>query len=637
MTKRYMGVMAAVAAIITLCFNTYAAADEEKEAAEARAGRAERIKNSPKYYYGVGRGLTEDEADRNAVEDLCSKISLGFSGKTVIHDTQDSESFTSEGIISTYVRLNNTEKFEVNGQEGKWEILRYVERSQVEAAEAARADKVRSLVDEGIAQEKRVAIGNALKYFNWAYALSRACRGDIELDIDGKKQNAKTWLNAHINAMMSTLQFDLAGAEYDENEELDPYTVNLKVTYKDQPVEDLDFSYNNAGITVRNQVVKNGRATLAFAELPKKNIDFSVDYRYEDACRDYDEEIAAVYAKGKKQRFAKADIKIPCNGMKAEDFKVSEIKMTAQDKKETEAQMALAPTEVSAPKTRIAVQEVADGRSPRLIDAMGRVKNAIDSRKYADVKDLFTADGYKLFMQMMSSGKVKSAMKNDNWKVEMAGDYVVGRSIPVTIKYNGGHTVAEDIVFRFNSDDRIASLAYALTKRAEDDIFKQNAWDYNARFAILQFMEDYQTAYALKRIDYIESIFSDDAVIISGSRAGSRLRGQSKGDVQYFVEDNFTFRRETKDQYINRLRAQFPQKKYIKLSFEDNEIRQQSGISNSIYWIELRQFYQSSNYNDMGYLTLMIDMQKENPQIHVRTWAPGKIPLQELMSRYTQN
>lgn len=31
----------------------------------------------------------------------------------------------------------------------------------------------------------------------------------------------------------------------------------------------------------------------------------------------------------------------------------------------------------------------------------------------------------------------------------------------------------------------------------------------------------------------------------------------------------------------------------------------------------------------------MIDMREENPLIKVRTWAPDKVPLPELMKRFT--
>lgn len=43
------------------------------------------------------------------------------------------------------------------------------------------------------------------------------------------------------------------------------------------------------------------------------------------------------------------------------------------------------------------------------------------------------------------------------------------------------------------------------------------SWEEDSRICLIRFLEDYQTAYALKRLDYIESIFSDDAWIITGT------------------------------------------------------------------------------------------------------------------------
>jgi hypothetical protein len=113
--------------------------------------------------------------------------------------------------------------------------------------------------------------------------------------------------------------------------------------------------------------------------------------------------------------------------------------------------------------------------------------------------------------------------------------------------------------------------------------------------------------------------------------------GRSTDTGHYFMTDEFTYTKETKDQFLETLARQFADKKYIKLTFEDNEIREQSGVYRNIFWIEIKQFYSSSNYNDQGYLTLMIDMRQADPTIKVRTWAPGKLPLKELMQRYSVN
>ncbi len=57
---------------------------------------------------------------------------------------------------------------------------------------------------------------------------------------------------------------------------------------------------------------------------------------------------------------------------------------------------------------------------------------------------------------------------------------------------------------------------------------------------------------------------------------------------------------------------------------------------NDVYWIGLKQNYSSDIYSDVGFLTLMIDMDIEQPQIVVRTWTPEKLDLDEMKSRYTQ-
>jgi len=207
----------------------------------------------------------------------------------------------------------------------------------------------------------------------------------------------------------------------------------------------------------------------------------------------------------------------------------------------------------------------------------------------------------------------------------------------ISLKYKGGHRENETIVFRFTGDGLCESVAYALTDRAEEDIFKQNKWDLDARYAILRFMEDYQTAFSLKRLGYIESIFSDDAIIITGKKTG-RGNVRKTGDGKFIdLSSEYSFKRQSKDEYIDNLRRDFTNKNYIKLTFEDNEIMHQSSnldIAQNIYWIEIKQFYSSSGYNDVGYLSLQIDMSSEDPKIKVRTWQPGKLPLQELMRRF---
>lgn len=149
---------------------------------------------------------------------------------------------------------------------------------------------------------------------------------------------------------------------------------------------------------------------------------------------------------------------------------------------------------------------------------MKQVETAVRNGTLGEVRALFTPEGYELFDQMLSIGGVSVVGEPVYTFYDSGGPYIIGKSLPLNFKFKGrGNSFMEDVAFRFNKEHKIASVAFTLTKRAEDDIFKAaSKWGEASRYAIMSFMEDYQTAYALKRIDYIKSIFSDDAIIITG-------------------------------------------------------------------------------------------------------------------------
>lgn len=626
-----------IIALLLVCIqilNASLSAAAPREESSGVALRAERIKSNSSYYYGSGYGASLDEAKRQAVEDLCGKISRSVNITSNSLDTQNSESYTSQSYISTFVTLSNTESLTISEEAGKYEVLIYVEKTQVENDMAQRAEKIKTLTNLGLDMEKRVEIASALKYFNWAYCLACAYHKPVMLDIDGMNHDAKSWLNSHINNIFTTLKVSLEGVETRPDNELDPYLLNLSITFMGQPVSDLDFSYNNNGITVRDQHVKNGHASLALEQLPEDELWLAIEYKYTNEGKQYDNELATIYASRHPATFRKADLTIPCKGVTPDKFQLKGTKLSKQEKAEIARNESIAPTSVSPERNRIETQPVDMSREHILTDAMQKVSDAIDSRQYSDVADLFTPEGFSGFSRMMNSGKVRNAVSAHNWKVEHGGGYILGKSLPVTIKYNGGHTVREEIVFRFNDQNKIESVAYALTKKAEDDIFRQNGWDLAARYAILHFMEDYQTAYALKDLEYIKKIYSEDAVIIHGKK-NPNAHKQRTLEGGYFITAPFTYTLQTKEEFITNLRKDFDAKKYIKLTFEENEIVEQAGIYQNIFWIEIKQYYQSDVYHDVGFLALMIDMREEDPLIKVRTWAPDKVPLPELMKRYT--
>ena len=135
-------------------------------------------------------------------------------------------------------------------------------------------------------------------------------------------------------------------------------------------------------------------------------------------------------------------------------------------------------------------------------------------------------------------------------------------------------------------------------------------------------MEFYKTAYALERYSYIESIFSDNALII----VGSVVKQSRPIDDMYNAlnDDDIQYLRLSKIEYLERLKRVFHSNEFINIRFEDNVVRKAEG-EDKIYGIQIAQFYESSHYRDFGYLFLMIDLKDSlHPQIYVRTWQPGK-------------
>ena len=137
-------------------------------------------------------------------------------------------------------------------------------------------------------------------------------------------------------------------------------------------------------------------------------------------------------------------------------------------------------------------------------------------------------------------------------------------------------------------------------------------------------MENYKTAYCLKRLGYIEKIFADNALIIVGSivKEAEPIDGMYNrlgAEKVKYVELN-------KEEYLERLGRVFHSNEFVNIHFEDNIVNKVNG-DDKIYGIQIKQDYYSTTYADKGYLFLMIDLSDTiNPKIYVRTWQPEKNP-----------
>lgn len=620
----------------------------------------ERIKNDPSYYCGEGVAATEVKAKKVAMSDLANNISTTIVDKSSLIERHTNGSvdrtLISETGMTSNVTLNNSETVIYTDAAGDIHCFCYISVSDVDKAISERRERIVDLVEQGIRQEEQLNIAGALKYYNWALNMLTFYNDKVQLKVRGKGEDAGTWLPAKIKSVLDnvTITLDERDIDYDAND-YDHYTANLRVTYGGKPVSAVDLRYFNGERQVPDIHAKNGIATLSFPRLDNfKSIDVSVNYSYADEAAVADNDIKTVYESSDKifRADSRATTSLPVcvtaesiiNRGRVADDTVSDAADAVVPDSVVTASVENSDPDNLAPIIRPERKQVARtmmDNPAALVDSMKKVENAIRTRDYRSAESCFTPDGYELFARMMKSGNIKVTSKDIDYTVETTNHFAIGRGIPVRIK-KGRHEACETIVFRFDqTSGKIESVAYALTRRAESDIFRQAQWNMDSRYAQLKFMEDYQTAFALERYDYIESIFSDDAIII----VGSFEHGKSKRFVDLENGGNLggagrkvNYKHFNKAQYLDKLKRDFAVKDFINLTFEDNVIskaKTDGFLDHEVIWIEIKQHYVSSNYSDTGYLTLQINMKPSGSQINVRTWTPGFVDLDLLKTRYS--
>jgi len=621
-------------------------------AQEAQQAAMERIRGNAAYRWGEARSASQDEAKEKAREDLVSKLSTTLVVESSVETKGGEENFREKLTAITVSTIENLG--EISYQDGnEWVCMLYVSAEDLERAETERRSCIEQFIELGQQQEGILNISEALKYYTWALRMLNLYNDPVEVTLNHQKRPAKVWLNAHIPVMLDKIELSLSDDSIEESpSDYDRYLVNVRATYAGQPVSMLDLGYFNGEREVSPVHCKSGEGTLSFHDLSNfKSIDLRVLFDYAAEGRNYTPALSVAYPKGfKRMAFAdRAGKKIPVPTESASETPTPTDTLPAPPvPPETAASGETIDTAPLIKQPKRTIERNFEENALAYTAAMQAVEKAIRTKSYQSVRDYFTDEGFKIFELMMGSGTVSVVKRMPDYRVERSDNFIVGKSIPVAVK-NGKHISRENIVFRFDGESgKIKSLAYALTERAENDIFREAQWEMNSRYSLLQFMEDYQTAYALKRLDYIERIFSDNAIIIVGTvQPKNRKRFYEKIPVAKkesskvpTVESGVWYTSYQKDEYLRKLKEDFRKKTYIQLVFEDTQISKVSGtglgewVNNEVLWVELKQQYYSSNYSDKGYLALQINLRPSGSIINVRTWTPHFVPLNELKKSF---
>ena len=178
------------------------------------------------------------------------------------------------------------------------------------------------------------------------------------------------------------------------------------------------------------------------------------------------------------------------------------------------------------------------------------------------------------------------------------------------------------LTIRLTREGQIANVAMAASDAVYGRIMEEglSVTDLERRTTILSFVENYRSFYDEKDLNSIDRIFSDDAIIITGTVL--KYQRDMPNQIRYTVQN--------KPQYLNHLSGVFRRNKFVKVTFSDVEVVRHPA-NPDYYGVTLHQHWKSSTYEDDGYLLLVWEFRDgEDPIIHYRTWQPDRIGNEKL-------
>ena len=203
------------------------------------------------------------------------------------------------------------------------------------------------------------------------------------------------------------------------------------------------------------------------------------------------------------------------------------------------------------------------------------------------------------------------------------------RNIPLMMKPSDERLFNEEeyqeAVISFDRQGDVESLYLCISMNLYMNVIKSNIelTDLRRRQMILDYVEQFRTSYNQKDINFLNQVFSEDALIITG-------RVITQKQPEGFMTQKIRYNKQNKQQYLNNLRKVFKTAKYIHVSFDDIEVMRHPTNPN-FYGVTLHQGWTSNTYHDEGYIFLLWDFRNEDaPEIHVRTWQPDRIGGKEL-------
>lgn len=265
-----------------------------------------------------------------------------------------------------------------------------------------------------------------------------------------------------------------------------------------------------------------------------------------------------------------------------------------------------------------------------------------------------TADGDTLVIPasiMDSNAKARLDAFWKNVKFVITDSEIVGtcletrsgyevRQIPILLKSKAKMDEKQkyrELTIVLNKNGRISGVNMALSNNEITSVLAgaEGVTDATRRMEIAHFVEMLRLSYIQKDTSVLNMLFSDDAIIISGTviKSGGKTNLETEAvKVKY--------KRENKREYIDRMANQvFKSNKFIDVKFDQISIFHSNAKKANFYGVTLHQDWSSirygdkkanaahPSYQDEGWVFLLWEFPTDgsDPIIHVRTWQPDEL------------
>lgn len=599
------------------------------------AQNTDEIRRSNEYLSGEGWGESLKAADNAALQDLISKISVSVESQfeNIEEEMSDQDGVDSHSacrsVVNTYSQatLQNTQRIVIENEPDA-HVFRYVKRSEVDKIFESRRLKVLDMVASATRAVEKGKIDDALRYYYWSYCLLQSIPGANSVT-DANGHILTHWIPEQMNEVFGEVEVQKVSEE--------GHVAEIRVLYKGQPVTSMDYTYFDGMDWSNLYSAKDGRGFVELRPgMTTDNLKIKCEYEYSGEAH-IDKEINTVVNVMKGRVFRDAYVMVegaPLSSPSMGSTQASRNTVTSDlqsdvavsgNFKSPSNNLQIANPQGQPQKQTIEMLSVDDEKPYR--ESIEKVIAAIKSGYYADAEECFTEDGRDMYRRLISYGNAR-IMGEPSYSFYAVGtDEVTCRSVVMSFSFrNNTRKFVESVTFTFNKEGKIDYLAFALDEKSTTDILQHAAWSEYARKILTEFLENYKTAYALKRLDYIRSIFDDNAVIITGKVLTRQTNAMGEVGGEYLNNKYVQYTRQSKEQYMRNLERCFASNEYINIRFANNDIVK-AGVGGEVYGIQIKQDYYSTNYGDTGYLFLMVDLNDpKQPVIKVRSWQPERDP-----------